>query len=97
LTADGVIATVARRFELTPEEIKGSRRRQNIVLARQTAMYLCRKLLGVSYPALGRIFGGKDHSTVLYSVKKIEELQQDDQEINDMLKELANQCRQQDA
>jgi chromosomal replication initiator protein len=46
---------------------------------------------------LGRIFGGKDHSTVLYSVKKIEELQQDDQEINDMLKELANQCRQQDA
>ncbi|MDK2955631.1 MAG: chromosomal replication initiator protein [Desulfovibrionales bacterium] len=97
LTADGVIATVARRFELSPEDIKGSKRRQNVVLARQTAMYLCRKLLGASYPALGRIFGGKDHSTVLYSVKKIEELQQDDQEINDLLKELADQCRQQDA
>ncbi|MBU4245253.1 MAG: chromosomal replication initiator DnaA, partial [Proteobacteria bacterium] len=57
------------------------------------AMFLCRQLLNTSYPALGRAFGGKDHSTVLYSVKKIEQLQEDDFELKQLLKKLKTKCR----
>ena len=92
LTPDTIIGTVADYFNLSVREIKGSKRHAHIAQARQVAMYLCRKLLSVSFPALGRIFGNKDHSTVLYSVKKIEQLQEDDQELKQLLKELKKKC-----
>lgn len=66
-----VINQVAESFALSPEEVTGVERRSDIVLARQTAMYLCRELLGVSYSALGEYFNGKNHATVLYACKKI--------------------------
>jgi chromosomal replication initiator protein len=56
-------------------------------------MFLCREMLNVSYPALGRTFGGKDHSTVLYSVKKVKQLQVDDNDLKQMLKTLKKKCR----
>jgi chromosomal replication initiator protein len=77
---------------VNPKDILGSRRNQNIALARQMAMFLCRDLLGLSFPALGRAFGGKDHSTVLYSVKKIDQIQQDDQSLKKVLKDLKRKC-----
>ena len=46
---------------LLPEILRGKKRDSPLVEARQVAMYLCRELLGESYPSLGRIFGGKDH------------------------------------
>ena len=73
-------------------DIKGSKRHAHIAQARQVSMFLCRKLLSVSFPALGRIFGNKDHSTVLYSVKKIEQMQEDDHELKQLLKELKKKC-----
>ena len=72
VTPQDIIRHVAEYFALPPEEITGHTRKPALVSARQTAMYLCRELLGVSYSALGQIFGGKDHSTVIYSIKKIE-------------------------
>ena len=73
--------------------LTGSKRHQHIAKARQIAMYLCRQMLNTSYPALGRAFGGKDHSTVLYSVKKVDGLQSDDYELKQLLKTLKNKCR----
>ena len=61
-----------------PKEILGEKRRPDLVQARQLAMYLCRELLGHSYPVIGRMFGGKDHSTVMHGVKKIKLLQESD-------------------
>ncbi|MCM0754105.1 DnaA/Hda family protein [Desulfovibrio aminophilus] len=87
-----VISIVAENQGVNPKDILGSRRNQNIALARQMAMFLCRDLLGLSFPALGRAFGGKDHSTVLYSVKKIEQIQQDDQSLKKVLKDLKRKC-----
>jgi chromosomal replication initiator protein len=72
----------------------GEDRRQGIALARQVSMFLCRELLGQSYPVLGRTFGGKDHSTVIYSVKKIKEMQDDGKEMKQLLKDLKVRCRQ---
>ena len=67
-----IIRLVAEYFSLPPAELTGNTRKPAPVFARQIAMYLCRDILGTSYPALGKIFGGKDHSTVIYSIKKIE-------------------------
>ncbi len=96
LTPEAVVKTVADHFKLPVKDITGSRRHQDVVMARQVAMYLCRKLLGSSYPALGRLFGGKDHSTVLYAVKKIKELQQDDQDMKRLLISLREKCLSQE-
>ena len=92
LTPEYVIESVASHFNLKPSDLTGSKRHKMTAHARQVAMYLCRELLGISYPALGRTFGGKDHSTVLYSVKKIQELQRDDRVLKRLLIDLKNKC-----
>ena len=55
-------------------------------------MYLCRELFGESYPSLGRIFGGKDHSTVMYAVKKIREIQVTNKDMHILVTELTQRC-----
>ena len=64
---------VAKRFSVSKGDLLGKRRTQNIALARQVAMYLSRKILGCSYPEIGALFGGRDHSTVIHACKSIEE------------------------
>lgn len=92
LKPEVILETVAARFGQTVKDLLGSRRTRDLVAARQAAMYLCRQLLGCSYPQLGRIFGGKDHSTVIYAVKKVEELQASNKEMKSMLSELKKSC-----
>ena len=94
ITSDVVIDTVCQHYQVNRKDVLGEDRRQNIALARQVAMFLCRHMLGLSYPALGRTFGGKDHSTVIYSVKKINELQEDGKDMKQVLKDLKLRCRQ---
>jgi len=94
VTADSIIDTVCQHYQVKRKDVMGEDRRQGIALARQVAMFLCRDLLGQSYPVLGRTFGGKDHSTVIYSVKKIKELQEDGKEMKQLLKDLKVRCRQ---
>jgi chromosomal replication initiator protein len=93
LTPKKIMAVVSEHFSVNIKELTGTKRHQNIAQARQVAMFLCRQMLSTSYPALGRAFGGKDHSTVLYSVKKIEQLQEDDFELKQLLKTLKTKCR----
>ena len=69
-----ILGEVARAMNLRPEDVLGGKRRPDLVLARQVAMYISRRKLGLSYPELGRAFGGKDHSTVIYAIKKIKKI-----------------------
>ncbi len=92
LSPEHVIMAVAEYFNISVRDIKGNKRHASIALARQISMWLCKKLLPISYPVLGRSFGGKDHSTVLYSVKKIEQLRDDDEDLKSLLKELKKKC-----
>jgi len=70
---------VANEFNIPLMELKTRRRSKNIVLSRQVAMYLSRKLTDASLPEIARVFGGKDHTTVLYAYNKIEsELKKND-------------------
>jgi chromosomal replication initiator protein len=93
LTPKKIMTVVSEHFNIHVRDLTGTKRHQHIAQARQVAMYLCRQMLNTSYPSLGRAFGGKDHSTVLYSVKKINQLQEDDLELKQMLKTLKKKCR----
>lgn len=63
---------VAEHFQVSVEDLKSKKRSANLAFPRQVAMYLCRKLTDESFPKIGIEFGGKDHSTVMHSVEKIE-------------------------
>ena len=63
---------VSEYFSISVEDIRSKKRSSNICFPRQIAMYLCRVLTDESFPRIGIEFGGKDHSTVMHSVEKIE-------------------------
>ncbi len=63
---------VAEYFQVAVEDLKSKKRSANLAFPRQVAMYLCRKLTNESFPRIAIEFGGKDHTTVMYSVEKIE-------------------------
>jgi len=92
LSSDIVLEVVAEHFNLAIKDITGGKRHQKIVQARQIAMFLCRQMLGSSYPSLGRIFGGKDHSTAMYAVKKIQQLQDSNRDTKLLVTELKKKC-----
>lgn len=77
-TPNRIAKQVAKTFNMTVDEMKSRRRTAPLALARQSAMYLMRKLLGFSLKEIGRFFGGKDHTTVLHAVDKIKRLTEDD-------------------
>ena len=68
---ENIQTEVGKFYNVSVNEIKGSRRVQNIVLARQVAMYLAREMTDNSLPRIGREFGGKDHTTVMHAYEKI--------------------------
>ncbi|MFC3927994.1 chromosomal replication initiator protein DnaA [Streptococcus caprae] len=68
---EDIQAHVAKFYGVTVKEIKGTKRTQNIVLARQIAMFLTREMTDNSLPKIGKEFGGRDHSTVLHAYNKI--------------------------
>ncbi|MFI3272576.1 MAG: DnaA/Hda family protein [Pseudomonadota bacterium] len=87
-----IIDIVSDHFNLSPADILGDKRHKEIVFARQVAMFLCRELLGCSFPTLGRFFNGKDHSTTMYSVNKINKLQRDNKDTHTLVTELKKRC-----
>ncbi len=76
--AESIIEATASYFGVRAAEIKGKKRLKEIAYARQVAMYLTRKLTGLSFPDIGKKFGGKDHSTVMYACKKMQDLLHED-------------------
>lgn len=78
LTIDVIQRRTGEHFHLSIEDLKGGARHRGVLFPRQVAMYLCRTLTDSSFPEIGRAFGGRDHSTVLRAIEKIErELTQD--------------------
>ena len=75
---DKIQNEVGNFYSVSVKEMKGSRRLQNIVLARQVAMYLSRELTDNSLPKIGKEFGGKDHTTVIHAHAKIKSLIDED-------------------
>ena len=85
---------VSEQFKIALEDINGDRRTQNFVLPRQIAMYLCRQLLNSSFPEIGRQFGGRDHSTVMYACNKLEQTIKIDRQIKAIVGELTSRLQE---
>jgi chromosomal replication initiator protein len=83
-----IILAVAETFGISVEELKGTSRRRDISNARQVGMFLMRQHTGLSLPKIGEEFGGKDHTTVLYSCEKVSDLQKSDPNIAQSLRQL---------
>ena len=75
-------------FGFDVEEIIGASRRRPLVTARQVAMYVFREITDLSYPAIAREFGGRDHTTVIHAVDKIGTLMAERRQIYDQVTEL---------
>ena len=88
ISVERIISVVARRFNITSADIRGSRRTKTISEPRQYAMYLARRLTDHSYPELGRLFGGKDHTTVLAAFRKLEKLVASNQQTADLMRDI---------
>ena len=73
---------MARHYGLKVSEIKSRNNSKHIAFPRQVAMYLCKKLTKLSYPDVGKQFNDKHHSTVMYSVDKIDQLRGKETEID---------------
>ncbi len=73
ISVDMIQKNVAHHYKLNINDLKTKRRNRNVVLPRQVAMYLSRQMTNLSLPEIGSAFGGKDHTTVLHSCRKIEE------------------------
>lgn len=81
ITVDEIQKTVADHFNLKQADLLSERRTRSVARPRQIAMYLCKQNTTRSYPDIGRRFGGRDHTTVLHGVRKIEELMPKDDQI----------------
>jgi chromosomal replication initiator protein len=71
ISMDNIIRVVAEYYGLTPNDLKGKKKSQNIVFPRQIAMFIGREMTDYSTTELGQDFGGRDHSTVMHSIEKI--------------------------
>jgi chromosomal replication initiator protein len=85
-----VIAAIAEEFKISIDDLKSASRRREISLARQVGMYLMRQHTDLSLPKIGDEFGGKDHTTVMYSCDKIEKLVKNDLDLAQTIRQLSD-------
>lgn len=86
--------TVSEFFRVPLSELRTKKRNKNILFPRQVAMYLTRQLTHMSLPEIGNAFGGKDHTTVLHSCKKIEQALTSDNELKRIIEKLTTALQQ---
>ena len=85
-----ILQIVGEHYQVSLEDLKGSSRRREISSARQVGMYLMRQHTDLSLPKIGEVFGGKDHTTVMYSCEKIAQQQEKNPELNQTLRHLSD-------
>jgi chromosomal replication initiator protein len=87
VTIEQIQKYIADYYQLKLTELKSRNNSKSVAMPRQVAMYLCKSLTHASLPEIGRSFGGKHHSTVIHSIKKVEELRKKN---SDFDKQVAN-------
>jgi chromosomal replication initiator protein len=86
VSPDDVLRAVAANFGVKISDLKGSRKTREISQPRQVAMYLIRKMTSASYPEIGRLLGGKDHSTIVKGAKKLKDQLDRDPELKERVR-----------
>ena len=85
VTIEGIQKFVSDYYQLKHGELKSRNNSKSIAMPRQIAMYLCKSLTSASLPEIGRSFGGKHHSTVIHSIRKVEDMRQRDGNFNTLI------------
>lgn len=85
ITFDCIVRSVAEYYKIKVEDLSNKKRTQSIAYPRQIAMYLCRDLADLSYPKIGELFGGRDHTTVIHAYEKISKGKNSDKKIKEDL------------
>ena len=93
ITLDFIKSLVAEYFDVPVEKLGGKTRKRQIVIARQLSMYLAKNLTDKSLKAIGETFGGRDHSTVIYSIKTVQDLMETDLVFKDTVSDLEKKLR----
>ncbi len=93
ITVDYIQKLVADHFEVPVEKLAGKTRKRSIVIARQLSMYLAKNLTNKSLKAIGENFGGRDHSTVIYSCKAVQDLLDTDMIFKDTVTDLEKKIK----
>jgi chromosomal replication initiator protein len=93
ITPQMILATTSALYGFSVEAICGPSRTRPLVTARQVGMYLTRELTDYSYPAIARVFGNRDHTTVIHAVDKITGQMQERRQIYEQVTELIQQIR----
>lgn len=91
ITVDEIQKACAAHYKIDAAEMRSKRRARAVARPRQVAMYLAKKMTPRSLPEIGRIFGGRDHSTVIHAVRTIEELRQSNPDIDADIRALQRQ------
>ncbi len=94
VTVEKVINEVSHIFNVSPEEIRSQNRNSQVSTARQVAIYVISKVTGLSYTSIGKEFGGRDHSTIVYATNKVKKVMQKDSAyratVEDLIKNIGN-------
>jgi chromosomal replication initiator protein len=93
VTIEGVQKAVADHYSLKVAELKSKNNSKSVALPRQIAMYLCKALTNASLPEIGKSFGGKHHSTVIHSIRKVEDLRKNNGDFNTLINSLMESFR----
>ncbi|MBN2321540.1 MAG: chromosomal replication initiator protein DnaA [Acidobacteria bacterium] len=93
ISSDKILRAVASFFSLKPAQLKAKNNSRPIAVPRQIAMYICKELTNQSLPQIGKDFGGKHHTTVLHSIRKIRALRIKDPEISSAVTSIVNSLR----
>jgi chromosomal replication initiator protein len=90
VTPELIRERVAAAWSVRPEGLQSRRRTKDLTVPRQVAMFLIKELLDESLVAIGRVFGGRDHSTVIHSIRKVEEDMETDEDFAERVREVRN-------
>jgi chromosomal replication initiator protein len=93
VTIDHIQKFVSEYYQLKLADLKSRNNSKSIAMPRQVAMYLCKSLTHASLPEIGRSFGGKHHSTVIHSIRKVEALRKEDAQFNTLLNSFMESLR----
>lgn len=90
LNPEVIMKAVCKQFDIKVADLKGSKRARAIAQPRQIAMYLCRKHTGISYPEIGKAFGGKDHTTALNAFNRIRDRMEEEPDLRRQVETIEN-------
>src|SRR3989442_2533057 len=93
ITPKRILEATSEMFVCTIDELAGKSRSRPLVTARQISMYVFREMTDLSYPAIAREFGGRDHTTVIHAVDKIATLMKEKRSIYEQVTELTHRVK----